>query len=182
MLVDFRKIDGWVSWRVLFGVLFRVMVWAHFCSIDGRVLLGAFFEGVLLEVLACKHCYLGSMLVHFVAENITQHVHEIHLHNVNDGNVEANSYIGLHICIYIYMYTHYIYICINIMHIYIYTYTAAKAYFLFLARSHGVLFAGLLMLLPPLDSTKPVPPQHVATQDTFGVNIAVRGSVRKLVF
>ena len=25
-LVDFRKIDGWVSWGVLFGVLFRVMV------------------------------------------------------------------------------------------------------------------------------------------------------------
>ena len=43
--VDFRRIDGWVSWEVLFGVLFRVMVRAHFCSIDGRVLLGAFFGG-----------------------------------------------------------------------------------------------------------------------------------------
>ena len=41
------------------------MVRAHFCSIDGRVLLGAFFAGVLLEVLVCKHCYLGSMLVYF---------------------------------------------------------------------------------------------------------------------
>ena len=30
-------------WGVLFGVLFRVMVRTHFCSIDGRVLLGAFF-------------------------------------------------------------------------------------------------------------------------------------------
>ena len=45
VLVDFRKIDGWVSWGMLFGVLFRVMVRAHFCSIDGRVLLGAFFGG-----------------------------------------------------------------------------------------------------------------------------------------
>ena len=53
VLVDFRKIQ--VSWGVLFGVLFRVMARAHFCLIDGRVLLG--------EVLACKHCYLGSMLV-----------------------------------------------------------------------------------------------------------------------
>ena len=61
VLVDFRKIDGFVSWGVLLGVLFRVMVRAHFCSIDGRVLLGAFF-GVLLEVLVCKHFYLGSML------------------------------------------------------------------------------------------------------------------------
>ena len=59
VLVDFRKIDGWLSWGVLFGVLFRVMVRAHFCSIDGRVLLGAFFGGVLLEVLVCKHLYLG---------------------------------------------------------------------------------------------------------------------------
>ena len=49
---------------VLFGVLFRVMARGHFCSIDGRVLLRAFFGGVLLEVLACKHCYLGPMLVH----------------------------------------------------------------------------------------------------------------------
>ena len=65
VLVDFRKIDGWVCWVVLFGVLFRVVVRAHFCSIDGRVLLGAFFGGVLLEVLVCKHCYLGSMLVYF---------------------------------------------------------------------------------------------------------------------
>ena len=37
------------------------------CSIDGRVLLGAFFGGaffgeVLFE-LVCKRCYLGSMLV-----------------------------------------------------------------------------------------------------------------------
>ena len=47
------------------GVLFRVMVRAHFCSIDGRVFLGAFFGGVLLDVLVCKHCYLGSMLVCF---------------------------------------------------------------------------------------------------------------------
>ena len=47
-------------------MLFRVMVRAHLCSIDGRVLLGAFFGGVLLEVLVCKHCYLGSMLVYFV--------------------------------------------------------------------------------------------------------------------
>ena len=53
MLVDFRKIDGWVSSGVLFGVLFREMV-----------LLGAFFGGVLLEVLVCKHCYLGSLLVY----------------------------------------------------------------------------------------------------------------------
>ena len=30
VLVDFRKIDGWVSWGVLLGVLFRVMVRAHF--------------------------------------------------------------------------------------------------------------------------------------------------------
>ena len=60
VLVDFRKIDGRLSWGVLFGVLFRVMVRAHYCSIDGRVLLGAFFGGVLLEVLVCKHCYLGS--------------------------------------------------------------------------------------------------------------------------
>ena len=40
---------------------------AHFSSIDGWVLLGAFFGGgggVLLEVLVCKHCYLGSMLVY----------------------------------------------------------------------------------------------------------------------
>ena len=36
-----------------------------FCLIDGRVLLGAFFGGVILEVLVCKHCYLGSMLVYF---------------------------------------------------------------------------------------------------------------------
>ena len=66
VLVDFRKIDGWVSLGVLFGALFRVTVWAHFCSIDGRVLHGAFFGGVLLEVLVCKHCYLGSMLVYFL--------------------------------------------------------------------------------------------------------------------
>ena len=54
VLVDFRKIDGWVSWGVLF--------------VAGRVLLGAFFGGVLLEVLVCKHCYLslGSMLVYFI--------------------------------------------------------------------------------------------------------------------
>ena len=52
-----------LSW----GVLFRVMVRPHFCSIDGRVLLGAFFGGMLLEVLVCKHCYLGSMLVFFCA-------------------------------------------------------------------------------------------------------------------
>ena len=45
VLVDFGEIDGWVSWGVLFGVLFRVMVRAHFCSIDGRVLLGALFGG-----------------------------------------------------------------------------------------------------------------------------------------
>ena len=45
VLVDFRKIDGWVSWGVLVGVLFRMMVRAHFCLIDGRVLLGAFFGG-----------------------------------------------------------------------------------------------------------------------------------------
>ena len=51
MLVDFRKIDGWVSWEVLFGVLFRVMVRAHFCSIDGRVLLGAFFGVLLFELV-----------------------------------------------------------------------------------------------------------------------------------
>ena len=43
VLVDVRKIDGWVSSGVLFGVLFRVMVRAHFCSIDGRVLLGPLF-------------------------------------------------------------------------------------------------------------------------------------------
>ena len=53
VLVDFRKIDGWVSWGVLFGVLFRVMVRANVCSSGG----------VLLEVLVCKHGYLGSMLV-----------------------------------------------------------------------------------------------------------------------
>ena len=38
------------------GALFRVMVQAHFCSIDGEVLLGAFFGGVLSEVLVCKRC------------------------------------------------------------------------------------------------------------------------------
>ena len=59
MLVDFRKIDGWVSWGVLFGMLFRVMVRAHFCSIDSRVLLG------LLEVLVCKRCYLGCRVTGF---------------------------------------------------------------------------------------------------------------------
>ena len=44
VLVDFCKIDGWASWGVLFGVLFKVMVRAY-CWIDGRVLLGAFFGG-----------------------------------------------------------------------------------------------------------------------------------------
>ena len=39
LLVDFRKIDGWVSWGVLFEML--VTVRAHSCSIDCRVLLGA---------------------------------------------------------------------------------------------------------------------------------------------
>ena len=63
VLVDFRKIDGWVSWGVLFGVLFRVMVREHSCSIDSRVLLGAFFGGMLLEVLVCKRSNLGSMQV-----------------------------------------------------------------------------------------------------------------------
>ena len=32
----------------------------------GRVLFGTLFGGVLLEVLVCNHCYLGSMLVYFV--------------------------------------------------------------------------------------------------------------------
>ena len=45
VLVDFCKNDGWVSWVVLFGVLFSVLVRAHVCSIDGRALLGAFFWG-----------------------------------------------------------------------------------------------------------------------------------------
>ena len=31
----------------------------------GRVLFGTLFGGVLLEVLVCNHCYLGSMLVLF---------------------------------------------------------------------------------------------------------------------
>ena len=44
---------------------------AHVCSIDGRVLLGAFFAGVLLEVLVCKHCYLGSMLVNLFKPRLT---------------------------------------------------------------------------------------------------------------
>ena len=65
VLVNFRKIDGWVSCGVLFGMLFRGMVQAHFCSIDGRVCLGRSLGGVLLEVLVCKRCYLGSMLVYF---------------------------------------------------------------------------------------------------------------------
>ena len=30
VLVDFCKIDAWVSWGVMLGVLFRVMVRAHF--------------------------------------------------------------------------------------------------------------------------------------------------------
>ena len=60
----FRKIDGWVSWEVLFGVLFMVMARAHFCSIDGRDSCGAFFGGDF-EVLVGKHCCLGSMLAHF---------------------------------------------------------------------------------------------------------------------
>ena len=95
VLFDFRKFGGWV----LFAVLFKVTVRAHFCeidgrvqggmqfsrccfgmllavllevlvtaralvcSIDGRVLFGALFGRVLLEVLACNHCYLRSMLV-----------------------------------------------------------------------------------------------------------------------
>ena len=62
VLVDFREIDGWVPLYVLLGVLFRVMVRAYFCSIDGRVLFGALFGGVLLEVLVCKRCYLGSII------------------------------------------------------------------------------------------------------------------------
>ena len=45
VLVGFRMIDGWVSWGVLFGVLFRKILRAHFCSIDGRVLPGALFGG-----------------------------------------------------------------------------------------------------------------------------------------
>ena len=48
----------------MFGVLFRLIVRVIFCSIDGRVLLGAFFGGVLFEVLAFKHCYLRCMLVY----------------------------------------------------------------------------------------------------------------------
>ena len=37
-----------IALGVLFGVLFRVMVRAHVGSIDGRILLGVFFGGVLL--------------------------------------------------------------------------------------------------------------------------------------
>ena len=54
VLADFRKIDGWVSWGVLFGVFARLT--AGFC-------LGVLQGGVLLEVLVCKYCYMGSMLV-----------------------------------------------------------------------------------------------------------------------
>ena len=37
VLVDFRKIDRWASWGVLFRVLFRVMVRAHFARLIAGV-------------------------------------------------------------------------------------------------------------------------------------------------
>ena len=49
--MDFREIDGWMSWRVLFGLLFRVMVRAHFARLTAgfcstRSSGGAFGAGV----------------------------------------------------------------------------------------------------------------------------------------
>ena len=50
---------GGMQLRWWFGILFGVLV----DSRKIRVLLGAFFGGVLLEVLVCKRCYLGFTLV-----------------------------------------------------------------------------------------------------------------------
>ena len=62
VLVESRKIDGWVKCGAAWGALQGDGAGA-FCLIDGRVLFGE-FRGVLLEVLVCKHCYLRSMLVY----------------------------------------------------------------------------------------------------------------------
>ena len=56
-----------------FGVQLQVLFWdavwgavggaSDGAGARGRVLFGTLFGGVLLEVLVCNHCYLGSMLV-----------------------------------------------------------------------------------------------------------------------
>ena len=58
-----------------FGVQLQVLFWdavwgavggaSDGAGARGRVLFGTLFGGVLLEVLVCNHCYLGSMLVFF---------------------------------------------------------------------------------------------------------------------
>ena len=58
------KIDGRVIGGMQLELLVQVVFWDGRLGARGGAVWGARF-GVLLKVLVCNHCYLGSMLVYF---------------------------------------------------------------------------------------------------------------------
>ena len=62
----FCEIDCRVQGDMQFGVLLQVLFWDAVWGAVGGASDGVWdaLRGVLLEVLVCNHCYLGSMLVY----------------------------------------------------------------------------------------------------------------------